>query len=196
MGNLAGFESGHDNFDMKFVATKFHGAENRGLIVVHIVASSLVPDNANLMCQLLANSLGYYSSTLPTPAPAPAPAPATAPSPAQAPAPAPAPAPSPAPRLPPKLLLQVDGVGTNWGLVTLAFVCFLVMIGVVASFEMARNPVGTFKGVKASVVGCGLKKCIFERVDELMIVFDPRLMFLDLFLCQATPTRTSTLCLG
>ena len=60
IGNNYGYDSGMDNFDIKFVATKFHGQGENQLIVVHIVAGGLVSDNANLMCQLLANSLGHF----------------------------------------------------------------------------------------------------------------------------------------
>lgn len=119
---MAGFDSGHANFDIKFAATKFHGGKETGLIVIHLVAASLVADNSNLMCQLLANALGHYSRRRND---------------------ASSQAPRPTPRLPPKAMLQVDGVSTNWGIVTFAFLCFLVKIGAVASFLMARNPVGT-----------------------------------------------------
>ena len=118
-GNFAGFDSGHTNFDLKFAATKFHGDKETGFIVIHLVAATLVVDNSNLMCQLLANALGHYSRRNRASSQAPT------------------------PRLPPKVMLQVDGVSTNWGIVTFAFLCFLVTIGAVASFFMARNPVGT-----------------------------------------------------
>jgi hypothetical protein len=59
---MYGHDSTYDNFDIKFVATKFHGTGENQLIVVHIVASALVPDNANLMCQLLANALGHLAA--------------------------------------------------------------------------------------------------------------------------------------
>lgn len=120
MGNQYKYDSGHTNYDIKFAATKFHGAGETQAIVVHIVAGDLVFDSASLMCQLMVNAIGHYAASAPTPAAAPA-----------------------TPHLPPKVRLQVDGVGTNWGLVTLAFICFLVMIGIVDAFEMARNPVGT-----------------------------------------------------
>lgn len=104
-----GYDSGMDNFDIKFVETKFHGQGENQLIVVHIVAGGLVSDNANLMCQLLANSLGHFSGER---------------------------------ALPPNVRLQVDGVATNWGLVTFAFIADLVMAGYVHAFDMCRNPVG------------------------------------------------------
>ena len=46
IGNNYGYDSGMDNFDIKFVATKFHGQGENQLIVVHIVAGGLVSDNA------------------------------------------------------------------------------------------------------------------------------------------------------
>lgn len=90
------------------------------LIVVHIVAGGIVSDNANLMCQLMANALGHFTA-----APAAPGAPA-----------------APKRAFPPNVRLQVDGVSTNWGLVTLAFICFLVMAGIISAFDMCRNPVG------------------------------------------------------
>ena len=122
VGNFANFESGHTTFDIKFVATKFHGTHGNGLIVIHLIASSLVKDNSNLMCQLLANALGHYSNTFSSEVPGSS---------------------ASAPRLPPKFFLQVDGVSTNWGNITFAFICYLVKIGAVGSFCMSRNPVGT-----------------------------------------------------
>jgi len=125
VGNFRNYDSGHATFDIKLVATKFHGSGDNGLIVIHLVANSLVPDNANLMCQLVSNAFKHYIDTLDAPTPEQSPA--------------------AAPRFPPEVFLQVvDGVSTNWGLVTFAFVCYLVKIGVVASFQMARNPVGTY----------------------------------------------------
>ena len=59
---MYGHDSTYDNFDIKFVATKFHGKNGNQLIVVHIVASATVSDNSNLMCQLLANALGHYQA--------------------------------------------------------------------------------------------------------------------------------------
>jgi hypothetical protein len=158
IGNNYGYDSGMDNFDIKFVATKFHGQGENQLIVVHIVAGGLVIDNANLMCQLLANSLGHYMDMH------------TAPGAQRA--------------LPPNVRLQVDGVATNWGLITFCFISYLVLAGFVHAFDMCRNPVG-------EQCNCQMNICREILPSELIFNLWP-----FSFAYQVTPTRTLTLCLA
>ena len=119
-GGINGFDSQHECLDLKFVATKFHGPGETQLVVIHLVIAALLSDNANLMQQLMINSLRHYSEMRAEKAGAP---------------------PSGS-FLPAHARLQVDGVSTNWGWLTLSFITFLVMCGLFVSFEMARHPVG------------------------------------------------------
>jgi hypothetical protein len=135
VGNCDSYDSGHEGISLKIVGTRIHGGGSNGLTIISIIHNDLVSDDSNLVCQLLHNAIGHISEMKAEQQEARFKSSQCAAGPRPSP-------PPPPPPIPPRVRLQVDGVSTNWGLITFAFVAFMVMTGICLGFEMARNPVG------------------------------------------------------
>lgn len=75
--------------------------------------------------------------------------------------------------LPPRLHIQCDGVGTNWGTISFGFVHYLVLSQIGTEVVMARNPVGNTHEDIDGMFG-NLRKFLdnkrWSTVDELSVL--------------------------